>query len=1563
MEEPSSSKVTVEYFDPYGVYPLLSPGLLQRLPLRNLHWESHAGPLRSISSLHIELIPSTQESFSQAEPQNSSSVDTLKAKSSESLAAADDTIRIQPHGKVSEQPESHLGLRKVSAKERRHQIPGLRQTPYLKIYLLRCDDNESYKAHARRQVRQWIKEHASSSQTSSKLSVQDNHDSYEWMIIHVVIPNTAAAAQPRLSGKHTDGSSGLMTEISGPRWPGVNSNTLLEKMKADFNGSSRSSVDRVAQIRIGINDVPYELLPRVVPVVPKSYSETLQENENAWLDLISKFKSLILASFDTRVSQYEEDIREKDAQRSLPGWNFCTFFVLKEGLARGFESVGLVEDSLVEYDELAVRLDTIVREQAISGSGPEHGGLFLPFTEDLRIQAEAARASLVNQVSSSDIGETDSSLNLKLDADTFDNEASEIPLNATKKRYRELILANDISVFEFRCYLFARQLHLLLRLANVSSSKEELLSKLKGQGQQNPNQQSSKAPTYQPREESENLAVLGNICRRAMEFISSIAHVMRADIWASYYQQAKGVFNGKINKSIAHDIMVQVTDNIVSSFTFAVAQQILAQTATKSLPIPPSISTPHNTLVRPDKQDLISSVPSPKLAVHPTRSSSLADRSNPRKLKRNHTYPSGRRASVPERGGTTTPSFLKMGLEEFAAQRAHLYLLSRSVLQRIGAQCEWSVGWSELADLKSKCVGKLEDIDINQNLPEDSEASRQLNITPSNHGNNSKLLRAALNSADDFYGLYETLSDKALRHYIIANRSYSVQSCMADIAVLKYYLKDYAAAAFYLDRIMPFYEETGWTDIELPMLIMYAKCLQQLERREEYVHIVLKLLAKVAVAEKERLQHKSPRHLKISDMFHEAIQLNERYLPELCRITKARTSPITIPLQNLFGQVEVNENVKYYNQRDSFGLQLLLLYLLDDELEIETVKVKISPIAGDVTRDIWLESNKPLVFHKGIVTVSVQSNTTIPGRYCVTSVILSGNNVIHLYDQASSTTSSACISTAFLKCPKLLLYQRPETMDIKLDSSKSMQLRRERFLELEVSSGWNQVTSAEIRIRSATAGLRLQTSEPKLISGTTDLRKNQDPGLVCIGALERDVRVRIAIPFNLEQEVGEISVKLEMTYITEHGTFLFALTSSVPVMFLLGVNVMDVFKHKSLFSNFTISSVTTTPLRLLGSSLVESEIFEAHGGLRLDTPLVIFPRQPATILYKITKSKRLPPASELRRKSKDLSLVLHFSSLEEEIEATIASNLGSALKNSPFASYTRLVTANLLREVRHRLSSQELERVALLSEVSTSFLASVKWREQFIGLGRSSEVETAKLLSEFIQAWLKQQTVLRLMTTSQNDELCDVRRSIVVPFDVPSIMVVLTADIRLLDPGSPYSAMAVATTNQPISVSFEISWSRIWDRDISAGKNNSSQTDFEFFYEIADKPDTWIIGGRRKGHFTVPKVSPSETSAEPARFPLLLIPIREGFLPYPAVEIRAAPMPRAKGSESEANPNSSLEPTVTFEVDYKNASDVIRVINGAQKITVSLDNSFSQGHAVLLETDVTPAERAGVMIG
>ena len=455
----------VEYHDPSGVFPLIQEDLAARLPLRNLHWKAPTRPLRSIDSLHVDLVPS-----------NESAQD----------ASAE--------------------------KERRHQIPGLRRTPYLKVYLLRCDDSETYKGTARKQLREWMKDHTPPAQSSST-STQENHDAYEWMIIHVVLPDTPAASQPRGSGSAASGDkekSGATSVFKRT------STTILEKIRADFNVASKSAPDRVAQVRLKKERVPPQMLPPAGSVTSPAVPETQQEHDGAWTDVITKFKTLILSSFDLRVSQYEEDIRKNDAQRSLPGWNFNTFFVLKEGLARGFESAGLVDDALLGYDELSIGLDTVIRDQADEGSALQ----MLSHSEDLYEHTiKVLEQSQRDGTSSEDLVQ-------------FHNDK---PIDAQKKDYRGLILANNISIFEFRVYIFARQMSILLRMGNSQSARADLATKLQPRPNASVTQRSiddSHLGTNSGGQvaDTEDLLSLAELCTRALNFITFAGRLLREDL-------------------------------------------------------------------------------------------------------------------------------------------------------------------------------------------------------------------------------------------------------------------------------------------------------------------------------------------------------------------------------------------------------------------------------------------------------------------------------------------------------------------------------------------------------------------------------------------------------------------------------------------------------------------------------------------------------------------------------------------------------------------------------------------------------------------------------------------------------------------------------------------------------------------------------------------------------------------------------------------------------------------------------------------------------------------------
>jgi trafficking protein particle complex subunit 10 len=595
----------------------------------------------------------------------------------------------------------------------------------------------------------------------------------------------------------------------------------------------------------------------------------------------------------------------------------------------------------------------------------------------------------------------------------------------------------------------------------------------------------------------------------------------------------------------------------------------------------------------------------------------------------------------------------------------------------------------------------------------------------------------------------------------------------------------------------------------------------------------------------------------------------------------------------------------------------------------------------------------------------------------VKQVVLHASRMILSYE-SEVLTQPVLSGPKFFKCPRLLLYQRPDAFDVKLFASKYLHLDRNRLVEIELSSGWNDVLNGELHVRAATAGLRLHTSDAKVVDNQLEIPKKSEAGVIRFGALQSKSKVKILVPFSLENDVNDISLKLEVSYTTDKGTFFLANNPSISIMLPLGVNVQDVFKHKALYSKFTISSATSSPLRLLKSKLEPSDTFEARKGGDLPNPVMIFPRQPASLLYKITRRSTQATqssSSTSRKKNRSsLSLIIHYICLEEEIDDAITSALCEALSESPLHKYNRLIIPTVLWQLDSRRSPYILERTALTGEFSTSILSGINWREFFSGLGRGNgqDEDIAASLARWIQTWCEQRPYIQLQPLDTSDETIAKSRSIIIPVDVPSVTAVHTADIKLIHK-APTSGEVVATTNEPIPASLEIKSTRIWDlkppsekRPSQAGAGVPEATDIDFVYEVSAPTDAWLIGGKRKGHFRIPS---SKDDAPPRgfAFPIVLIPVKEGYLPYPHLEIKpsAIPKPATTGGRGNgpipANDQAGKADIITCETDYKNIGETIRVISNARKTTVSLDASGPEGGAWLLESEKRRAEN-GVFV-
>ncbi|TIC49572.1 hypothetical protein E3Q04_04311, partial [Wallemia mellicola] len=169
-------------------------------------------------------------------------------------------------------------------------------------------------------------------------------------------------------------------------------NSTLNKLKMDFNNQ------RCIQInRLGVNGI---------------------EDPNCWDPLIDKLKELTYIGFNTNIQMRLQDVEKSENQINLPGWNFCTFFILKESIALSYIGINLYNEALQIYSQLEQLFHHRLVDNSVISQFADFGGL----------------------------GDSDDSGDL---------------LSTTKKPYRQMMLSNSISIFDFRLYLFACQAKIL----------------------------------------------------------------------------------------------------------------------------------------------------------------------------------------------------------------------------------------------------------------------------------------------------------------------------------------------------------------------------------------------------------------------------------------------------------------------------------------------------------------------------------------------------------------------------------------------------------------------------------------------------------------------------------------------------------------------------------------------------------------------------------------------------------------------------------------------------------------------------------------------------------------------------------------------------------------------------------------------------------------------------------------------------------------------------------------------------------------------------------------------
>lgn len=689
-------------------------------------------------------------------------------------------------------------------------------------------------------------------------------------------------------------------------------------------------------------------------------------------------------------------------------------------------------------------------------------------------------------------------------------------------------------------------------------------------------------------------------------------------------------------------------------------------------------------------------------------------------------------------------------------------------------------------------------------------------------------------------------------------------------------MKDYPRAAAHLQRITNFYADQGWGLIETTLLKMYATCLKEMERPQEYISVLLKLLFKSAAAERDRIRRRAGHAVPETNYGELSSTSVHGYVEEALSLSQELQKEITTPMEKLWMNVTVDPYPGHIEGSDGFEVVVRMQYLLSEPMEVQKISLTVVPTnasAATHSREVVLNSTTPMTMVPGQNIATVSTNWTIPGIYTAQSISLATGKLVFTHDfipipqPSPALTTHATTSASSTASTSLNFFPSPSSLMARLEMPKKIHLAHLRTVEIVVSTGNNHLKEGEMRIKSGTAGLRLMTGSVSLLSspeGAISAPLADTPGTVHLGECPKDSEIRLSLPYTSETDLSEITVRLEIDYTTkgEDGqdgqAYFFAHPVSVPIALPLAVNVQDSFKRNALFSRFTVgTSYGEVPLRVSKATLKGSDAFTTRGGKGCEGDITVFSRQPACFMFRITPKK---PKSDQdpEAERKPLELVIDYTNIDEQMRHTISDSFLSALQAANLERYQHLILPFLP-------APRSLDSAALTGIVPPLPAPEIP----ISAIPPHDRTAVLNLLSDFFDPSHR-----RELLRSEKTE-----RTIYIPVEVPRIERHITADLHVLPTES-----GMISVGDSVKVRLTIDWAKgVWgSSDATAPKQIRSAT-----YEVRNDAETWLVSGARRRCFDIHlgKVEEGEEIQDRIEEDLILVPVRSGTLRLPAMVV------------------------------------------------------------------------------
>lgn len=316
-------------------------------------------------------------------------------------------------------------------------------------------------------------------------------------------------------------------------------------------------------------------------------------------------------------------------------------------------------------------------------------------------------------------------------------------------------------------------------------------------------------------------------------------------------------------------------------------------------------------------------------------------------------------------------------------------------------------------------------------------------------------------------------------------------------------------------------------------------------------------------------------------------------------------------------------------------------------------------------------------------------------------------DALHLPGSAASPGRDG-VADGISKRIQVWAHDKNFTVDVK--QSNDIHLSHERCIELNINCGWNSVKSGTITLRPASAGLRLHIGKAVAQGDIMVETDASHHGRITFKQAIPGNSFAIMLPYDLENVMNEITVRVEAAYETEAGEFTYASKETVAINLPLAVNVQDSFHLDKLISRFTIGSSTSSPVRILATDFKGNDTYAVSTfSDGLETNLV--PQQTLSLVTQIRRIQGRDKPNPGGQYDRRLYLIIHYCCLRRQIISDIQYALLKMLRVLSMQRYSRLLSQHVAQHLRDNMNSQDLEDLAKSNKMSIGPFEWYKWDE------------------------------------------------------------------------------------------------------------------------------------------------------------------------------------------------------------------------------------------------------------